>query len=316
MQKVILGLAFLFLLMYSDVLKAQSANEYDSLVLKKIEAGKLLDADMLTDHWLKSFPNDEQAHLAKSHLIDQRIGRREALVYLFEQAEKYPTSFKIYASTGSLCMNSSLFDTAFYFLNKAKELTQKRSEQMQCAYDIAMLHYYKEDYQQSIQLFVEFIKDSVDCLSCYAKLSIVYWRLKQYDHAIDCTQKAMRVDTANSVLYNNMGLYLSEQGKYQEAIEYISKGITLDPKEAYAYSNRGNCYRLLKQYPEAIRDINKSISLDSKNSYAYRNRALVYLDQHLKKEACIELMHAKEMGFQKFYGSEVEELIATNCEKE
>lgn len=65
----------------------------------------------------------------------------------------------------------------------------------------------------------------------------------------------------------------------------------------------------------ALEDINNSISILPANSYAFKNRGLVYLAMKRKEEACTDFMKALSLGFEKYYGEEVNKLIKANCKK-
>lgn len=72
-------------------------------------------------------------------------------------------------------------------------------------------------------------------------------------------------------------------------------------------------YLMLKRYTQALEDVNKSIAMLPENSYSYRNRALIMLETKQFADACLDLNKAKNTGFEKLYGNEVNELLKLHC---
>ena len=78
------------------------------------------------------------------------------------------------------------------------------------------------------------------------------------------------------ILYNILGLILSDQNKKDKAIETFEQGISIDPNFAMIYSNLGNLYKSKKNYLEAEEYYKQSIKLDSKISEPHNNLANLY----------------------------------------
>ena len=144
-------------------------------------------------------------------------------------------------------------------------------------------------------------------------LAMALDELGHHPEAIRYLKKIISVDNKAVFAYMNIGFYLSKQGEYKESIPYFNQAIALDPQEASVYNNRGYSEFKLKDYDSALKDVCKSIKMNPYNSYAYRNRSLIYLDQHKKAKACEDLNQAKQLGFTKQFGPEVETLLKENC---
>ena len=70
-------------------------------------------------------------------------------------------------------------------------------------------------------------------------------------------------------LFVSRGTSYFRLGQYQHAIEEYDKALKMDPNDAIGYYNRGLSYRRLGQYQRAIEDCDKAIELDPDNAEPY-----------------------------------------------
>lgn len=131
---------------------------------------------------------------------------------------------------------------------------------------------------------------------------------KNYLKALDCYNKAIKLDSCFVKAYSNKAFVLLELGNLPDSIEYYDKAIVLAPSviayfgkgfalnklgnrlEAiecydkaielwadcwYAYFNKGNILNKLGNYQESIECYDKVIELKSDFKLAYTNKDLV-----------------------------------------
>ncbi len=163
----------------------------------------------------------------------------------------------------------------------------------------------KQDYLKAMAI------DSMDA-GVRNNLAQIYDELGQPDKAIEELEKTYRLDTTFAGPLVNIGFIKSKQGDYKGAVSYCDRALKLE-KNAITYNNRGYAKLKLKQYSQALDDIDLALKMYPGNSYAYRNRALVYFEMKKNKKACEDLLKARELGFEKQYGGEVEDLIRQKC---
>ena len=65
------------------------------------------------------------------------------------------------------------------------------------------------------------------------------------------------------LLYNILGLILTDQNRIQDAINCYEKGIKIDPKYSMIYNNLGTIYKSKENYKEAEEYYKKSIILNN-----------------------------------------------------
>jgi len=126
-------------------------------------------------------------------------------------------------------------------------------------------------------------------------------------------QKIININPDYHVAYINLGFKHQLDGQHEKALTYFDQAIEMDPNEALAYSNRSYSRLVTNDTSGAMKDVNLSISLHPANSWAYKIRALIHMENGDQKAACEDLEKAKELGYEKRYGSEVNELIDKHC---
>ena len=87
---------------------------------------------------------------------------------------------------------------------------------------------------------------------------------------------------------------------YYGAIEDFNKAILLNPNYSMAYLHRGECKFFLDD-GSCYGDFNKCLEIDSKNAECYYYRGLTLIDSGQKKEGCLDLSKAGELGDEDAY---------------
>ncbi|PSB52213.1 hypothetical protein C7B67_07825 [filamentous cyanobacterium Phorm 6] len=100
-------------------------------------------------------------------------------------------------------------------------------------------------------------------------------RLKRYDEALECLDKAIEIDFNYARAWANKGYVLDILKRYDEALASLDRAITLDDNDKLAWWWR--CYVLnnLKRYEEALVSYDKAIEIDAKNQWAWVKRGNV-----------------------------------------
>ena len=87
------------------------------------------------------------------------------------------------------------------------------------------------------------------------------------------------------VLYNIMGLILTDQNKINEAIKTYEKGIEINPGYAMIHNNLGSIYKSKEDYIKAESFYKRSITLDNKIPEPHNNLGSLYLTLNKFKKA-------------------------------
>lgn len=137
-------------------------------------------------------------------------------------------------------------------------------------------HYDLKQYEKAVECYSKAIRMQVNTAQFYSDRGCAYDTLGEHDKAISDFEKAIELDPEDTAAYINMGYTYNNLGKYDKAFSFLDQAIKLDPEDAVAYVNRGYAYRSLGEHDQAMSDFNRAIDLDPKNSAAYVNRGHLY----------------------------------------
>ena len=117
-----------------------------------------------------------------------------------------------------------------------------------------------------------------ECLKEMA-IGTIHQQQGNYDKAIECFNKAIKLRPNYVYAYNNRGLAYMDRKKFERAIQDYDKAIELKPDYAKAHNNRGLTYYCIDKFNLAITDLDKAIDLKPDYAIAYHNRGLAYMDR-------------------------------------
>ena len=100
------------------------------------------------------------------------------------------------------------------------------------------------------------------------------------------------------VFWYNRGAAHAAKAEYDQAIDCFDKAIRIEPSFAEAYCNRGTAYYEKGQYDPAISDFSKAIEINADFAQAYYNRAVAYYDKNEYDKAKQDVQKAQSLGRQ------------------
>ena len=98
--------------------------------------------------------------------------------------------------------------------------------------------------------------------------------------------------------YYNRGSNYMTRGEYDQAILCFDKTIKIKPKFVPAYCNRGTAYYEKSEYEQAVLDFTKALELNPKLVGAYFNRAAAYYQKKEYDKAWDDVHKARSMDYQ------------------
>jgi superkiller protein 3 len=141
-------------------------------------------------------------------------------------------------------------------------------------------------YTKAIECFNKAIKLDANSTSAYYNLAICYMKIDKTDLAIENFKKGNDIypDYKSCI---NIGALYANQSMYDEAIKYLEQAKSFKEKDAALFHNLGIIYDNKGEHQKAIENFEKVLELDPKNKKAYYNIGIIY--QHLgKNELAIE----------------------------
>ena len=137
-------------------------------------------------------------------------------------------------------------------------------------------HVKNGEYDLAIACFRKAIKIVPDYVAAYCNIGIVYDHKGEHDRAIDNYAKAIQLKHDYAEAYNNRGITYGENGELDLAITDFNKAIELKHDYAKAYNNRGAVYRIKGELDKSVKDCSKAIRLEPNYADPYNNRGAAY----------------------------------------
>jgi tetratricopeptide (TPR) repeat protein len=141
-----------------------------------------------------------------------------------------------------------------------EESKEKKAEELyNTGYLAGMLGWHRE----AIQLLEQSLA-IMPTAEAYTYLGWTYSHLGDYQRAIEEAQKAITLDPQFGNPYNDIGVYLIEQGKEDEAIPYLEKAKRAQRYCCYQFPhfNRGRIYLKKKMYEQARQEFKEALKID------------------------------------------------------
>jgi type IV pilus assembly protein PilF len=119
----------------------------------------------------------------------------------------------------------------------------------------------------------------------------LYNQLEQFDEAEEHYKRALDLAPYNSILQNNYGAFLYQQGKFQEALGYFKNALK-DPlyrTPDQLYENVGRCYYRIPDIKNAEINFRKALDLNSRLPGSLYYMALINSDANNHTDARVYL---------------------------
>jgi superfamily II DNA helicase RecQ/superfamily I DNA/RNA helicase/tetratricopeptide (TPR) repeat protein len=117
------------------------------------------------------------------------------------------------------------------------------------------------------------------------ELGATYYRLEQFEEALEAYEKAIQIRPFDSIAYVNKANCLRKLKLFQLAINAFEYAIYLDPNNVSAYIGICNTSIKLEDFQAALLAHEIAINLDSRNANAYNSRGMIHRLQGQLKEA-------------------------------
>ena len=150
----------------------------------------------------------------------------------------------------------------------------------------------RRNWSDSIRLYQKAIDYNPFKPSLWVDMSSALLQSGQYLPAKQFIQKAIVLDSSQSIYYNNLGLIHEALGEYSEAIESYQIAIQIDLKDSNSYCNLGNLLIRLNQIGEAEDVYRNGINANPWHFGLYLNLGNLCLQNDRYTEAIVQYQSA------------------------
>lgn len=250
----------------------------------------------------ESFPKDEQVMVMKAiALMD--LERFEEAIPILDDALKYTDDKEglkiIHFHLGVSYFRLGELDKVIYEFEKAREYNDDPSLLLQIAncYEMAnqkekaldVLKEYSElvPDNQDIKKKIENLRenDEPDSDEIYNNKCLTLINLNRFNEAIECYDKALKINPNNVKAWNNKAFALHNLNRLDEAIECYDKSLEIDPNFISSLRNKAFALRTLNRLDEAIECYDKVLKIDPNDFGVWNNKAFSLHELNRSDEA-------------------------------
>jgi len=144
-----------------------------------------------------------------------------------------------------------------------------------------------EQADEKIQQLNTLIKNQPDNAMLYTERGELYFKMRDFDNAIDDFDSAIKLDPGQDKAWFSRGMANGRLGYIDEGIADLSVYIKRHPDSSLAYTKRGVRYLWKGDSDNAGKDLSKAIELDPDNAEAHDDLGVI-LAQKKEYKAAIE----------------------------
>jgi len=156
-----------------------------------------------------------------------------------------------------------------------KRILSEEPDQPDALHGLGMIAYQLKEYDSAINLTEKAIRNRPSIPQFHYNLGIIFIAIKNQERAIRAFKNAVELNPFYPEAYYNLGLALKEQNRFEEAVSNFKQAVNLNPDDADGYYNLGNSYEALKQYEAAVSSYQTAIKMRPDFAAAYNNLALI-----------------------------------------
>lgn len=185
------------------------------------------------------------------------------------------------------------YDKAIYFLEQELAINPKN------VYAIHLIGYVLSESgfpEKSLIYFKKATEMIPDDYTFHYNYGLAYYRLKNYQKAIEEYSKTIKINPTDSFAFYNRALAYEEIRDFKSAINDYNTDLTINGEQARIFNNRGRCYMLLNDYEQALNDYNKALEIEPAKANTLGNRGILYIRMGQIDKACPDLYKATELG--------------------
>lgn len=178
----------------------------------------------------------------------------------------YPDSTTIRLRRAHLMISKEQYAQALRVLNQMREAEPENTD---VAYSLGVANGAVGESQKAIAYFKEAATDGWMLGRIYANMAEEYYKLKDYDAALNFYRKAMESDSCDDVTIYNYYDVCYEAGRTEQAVDYLANYVKDNPYSKEAWYCLGCGYRDLTLYEKAVDAFEFAIAIDKGYVDAY-----------------------------------------------
>lgn len=195
------------------------------------------------------------------------VNDQKPLERAVEYAEElYPDSTSIRLRRAHLMISHEQYSKALKVLN---QMRQAEPDNTDVAYSLGVANGAVGQSEKAIAYFKEAARDGWMLGRVYSNMAEEYYKLKDYDSALNFYRKAMESDSCDDVTVYNYYDVSYVSGRIEQAVDYLGNYVKKNPYSKEGWYCLGCAYRDLTLYEKAVDAFEFAIAIDKTYVDAY-----------------------------------------------
>jgi tetratricopeptide (TPR) repeat protein len=127
-------------------------------------------------------------------------------------------------------------------------LTALNPKDFHAQFYLALIYFGEEDFDRAIKCLQKAVKLNPEHIGAWNNLRVVYKKRGRYQEALMAYQKVLNIDAKNADAHNNLSNLCLELQKPDIALRYAKQGLQYHPESANLWLNYGLAQFALKEY--------------------------------------------------------------------
>jgi tetratricopeptide (TPR) repeat protein len=136
----------------------------------------------------------------------------------------------------------------------------------------------RTDAERSLAMYDKVKSLAPNYVQTHFQVGMIYFKLKEYDKAIENYEKYLKLDPVFPHTYLQIGSIYIEQKNWQKAEEIYNKALEQDPKFYLTYFNMGNMWYFRQDMEKAKQAFAKAVECNPQYLQAYKNLVFLYVN--------------------------------------
>ncbi|MFZ6755318.1 tetratricopeptide repeat protein, partial [Undibacterium sp. Dicai25W] len=290
---------------YIDAIKwrPEFVDAYVSYGLALLKLQNYSEAIIQFSEVLNSRPDDPQASLNLSNalVLDKRYD--QGIEILLRLEKRYPDSIQSHLPLIAAYSAKGEISEA---INQCRVAARCLSEDPNFYFQLGTRLYEFKEYEVAITCFQRALKVAKDVPEVLNSLGNAYLDSGDSESALRYFNKAIKLLPESAGLHCNIGLAYQQSSKFELAISFYEKAIQLDPELPNAHNNLAQCLVVFGRIEEAIQSYYRAFELNPELDLAYSNYLFALCHDPKIDE---DTLFAKHKRFSDIYEKPVQGLI-------
>jgi serine/threonine protein kinase/Tfp pilus assembly protein PilF len=156
--------------------------------------------------------------------------------------------------------------------------------------------YHLNHHQEAIDCFDKALKIDQQFADAWSGKGDALYSLDQFNEAIKCYDRTLAINPRHIDALCDKGASLQALGRWQEALEYCNKTLEINDREDNAWNNKGVVLRELNKYQEALECYDRALEINPIHQSAWSNKGALLELLGRREEAVGCYTHALEFG--------------------